>query len=77
MDEAESLREFIRELLLRFDRKTEAWERVQERRHQEYMANFAELRERTREMYAEDRAQRQALLAIIDRLDSGGGTARA
>jgi len=73
MDEAESLREFIRELLLRFDRKTDAWERAQERRHREYMANFASLQADMDILRDESRAHTQALLRVIDRLDNGGG----
>jgi polyhydroxyalkanoate synthesis regulator phasin len=74
VNESESLREFIRELLLRFDRRTEAWERDSERRHREAMARFDALQADMRELREESRAHTQALLRVLDRLD-GGATA--
>jgi hypothetical protein len=75
--ESDDLRQFLRELLLRFDRRTEAWERDSERRHQESMARFNALQQDMDELRAESRAQLNALLRVLDRLDNGGGAAPA
>lgn len=79
MDESESLRDFIRELMLRsdrrFDRTVARWERRAERQHQESMARFNALQEDMRELREDSRAHTQALLRVIDRLDGGGATA--
>jgi hypothetical protein len=88
MAESDDLRTFIRELLLRFDRKWQVIDAETERRFQaaseerrKYFETLdaktdAEAR-RTDEIIAESRAQRQALLAILDRLDANGGGAPA
>jgi hypothetical protein len=72
VSESEDLRTFMRELLLRYDRRAEERERADIRRHQEAMARINEIREETREIIEEGRAQRQTLLRILDRLDGGG-----
>jgi hypothetical protein len=79
MSEGEDLRTFIREIMILFDRRAErsdarmnllARDAAEER--QRY---FDELRVRTDEIIAENRAQRQALFRILDRLDGNGGSA--
>ena len=62
----------MREMLIRFDRKIEAWERDSIRRHQEYMARFDALQTDMRDLREESRAQTRALLRVLDRLDGGG-----
>jgi hypothetical protein len=81
MGENEDLGTFIRELLLRYDRATEA-NRLRMERHfdqaaEERRRNYERLGEKSDEILAESRAGRQALLAILDRLDGKGGTAPA
>jgi hypothetical protein len=79
--ESDDLRTFMRELLLRFDRKWEIIDAETERRFQaaseERRSYFEKLDAKTDEIIAENRAQRQALLHIIDRMDGNGGTAQA
>jgi hypothetical protein len=75
MDDADSLREFIRELMLRFDKRVAEWDRRSERNHREYMARFEKLDASMSELREESRAQTQALLRVLDRLDGGGATA--
>jgi hypothetical protein len=79
MSESDDLRTFIREIMILFDRRAErsdarmnllARDAAEER--QRY---FDELRVRTDEIIAENRAQRQALFRILDRLDGNGGSA--
>src|SRR3954465_11897706 len=65
-------RQFIRELLLRFEKKAAEWDRRSERNHQAYMARFERLDAKSDELLAESRAQRQALLHSLDRLGGGG-----
>ena len=79
MPEGDDLREFIREMLLRFDATAErlhrqvmseiALQREESRRH------FAEQQRKTDDLIAENRAQRAALFRILDRLDGGPATA--
>ena len=79
MDEAdlEYLRDLMRRSDLRWQQTVARWEREAERRHREYMAHFRELQEENRaqreEMREESRAQRAALMAVLDRLTGGGG----
>lgn len=68
--ESEDLRAFIRDLMARFDRGMER-QAVESRRY------FETLDAKTNEVLAENRAQREALLAILDRMDGNGGTAPA
>jgi hypothetical protein len=75
MDDPDSLREFIRELMLRFDKRVAEFDRRAERNHRESMARFDALQEDMRELREDSRAQTQALLRVIDRLDGGGATA--
>jgi hypothetical protein len=79
MDEPpeQPFREFARELLLRFDRSLRRFDAQSERRHAEAMAHIAELRAKSDELIEASRVERGALLAILDRLDGGGGAASA
>jgi hypothetical protein len=70
-------RQFFRELLLRFDRKTEAMEQRSIREHKAEMAQLAVLKEQSDKLIAGSEASRLALLSILDRLDEGGGAAPA
>ena len=81
MAESDDLRAFIRELMARFDRKTDAFERAQrayERQlglmREENRVYFESLKADTVEMQAEGRAGREALYQILDKLDGGGAT---
>ena len=76
MAESDDLRTFIRDLMARSEKNTAAWERRMEaadaldrRRHAEVMAAFAADRERLDEIRAEGGAQREALFNLLDRLD--------
>ena len=73
MESAEPYREFIREMMLRFDRRTTAWDRRLESQHKEYLAHFELVEAEMRELRADSRVHREALLRILDRLDNGGG----
>jgi hypothetical protein len=88
MAESDDLRTFIRELLLRFDRKWEIADAESERRFarasEERRRYFESLRaaaeedaRRTDDIIAENRAQRAALLSILDEMRGRGGTAPA
>lgn len=83
MTESDDLRTFIREILLRFDRKWALEEAARERRFAEAReerrryfeklnAHQKEDREKLDEILAEGRAGRAALFKILDRMDSGG-----
>jgi hypothetical protein len=86
MTESDDLRAFIRDLMARFDRGMDAVERKLEtsreenRRYFEALDRRAEIEaRRTDEMVAtmadiraDNRAQREALFRILDRLDNGG-----
>lgn len=75
MTEGEDLRTFIRAILLRFDRGM-AQVREDSRKYFEVIyAEQREHREKLDEMLAGQRAGRQALLAILDRMDNGGPAA--
>ena len=67
---------FMRELLLRSEKRMQQFDVRMNERHEEIMAGFAEIREAIRE---EGREHRQALLAILDQIRSepGGGAAPA
>ena len=77
MAEPDDLRAFIREIMARFDKKAEAWEAAERRRHAEVMARLDEQRSKTEDVIAENRAQREALFRMLDKLDRRGGTAPA
>ena len=77
MSESQDLREFIREQSLLADRRSE-------RLHQQVMAEITRDREamhrhfdkqdrKLDDVLAENRAQREALFKMMDRLDNGGG----
>jgi hypothetical protein len=81
-------REFIREITLRFEqgmRSLSAEIREELRLHRAESREYFELlwdqaeneRRRTDDLLAESRAQRQALLHILDRLDNGGAAPAA
>jgi hypothetical protein len=69
MAESDDLRTFIREITLRFERGIE---RISEDIHAAIAIQREESRRYFEEMLDENREQRQALLAILDRLDNGG-----
>ena len=85
-DEAQSLREFLRQELLVSRKHSDAHMAAMAKLTTQIETSTAELRRHTEQMnrdhrdfYAESRAQRQALLRILDRLDGGnsGGAAPA
>jgi uncharacterized protein YqcC (DUF446 family) len=69
MAESDDLRTFIQEITLRFER---AIERISEDLRGAIAVQREESRRYFEEMLDENREQRQALLAILDRLDNGG-----
>jgi transposase len=82
-DPAADLRQFMHEILLRFERTMDVliaeMRRDREestRRFDQLTAEFrqhdAESRAELRDLREESRAQRQALLRLIDRFDNGG-----
>ncbi|MFL5911986.1 MAG: hypothetical protein ACJ768_15615 [Gaiellaceae bacterium] len=73
MTESSDLRQFIHEITLRMERNLMAQIEFSERRAQEWNAHFERIHREHEDMRDEDRAQRQALLRILDRLDEGGG----
>ena len=88
MTESEDLRQFIRDLTLRFERATQALsadirEEVRAARdelalHREDSRRYFEVQNaKLDEVIGENRAQTQALLHILDRLGNGGGAAPA
>jgi hypothetical protein len=68
----EYLRDYMRRSDQRFAQTVARWDKRSERKHQETMAHLAQLQVKTDEMIAEGRAQRAALLRLLDRLDGGG-----
>jgi predicted phage gp36 major capsid-like protein len=79
MSESDDLRAFTRDLMARFDRGMDAVERKLETSREENRRYFEALdrraeeeARRTAEIIAENRAQRDALFRILDRLDNGG-----
>jgi predicted phage gp36 major capsid-like protein len=79
MTESDDLRAFIRDLMARFDRGMDAVDRKLETSREENRRYFEALdrraeeeARRTAEIIAENRAQRDALFRILDRLDNGG-----
>ncbi len=88
MAERDDLREFILETTLRVERATRAISaetraelRLLREEDREYFEALreqgSEARRRTDELIDEGRAQRQALLSILDRLDDGGSAPAA
>ena len=61
-------REFMRELLQRHERATEAMIRGLERLQDQVRLEFAKAREERTELLQASRAQTQALFAVLDRL---------
>jgi hypothetical protein len=83
MAESDDLRTFIREIMARFDRGFEQtlarMDRRFEQAAEERRRYFEQLdrkadedAERTRQIVAESRAQREALFRILDKMDNGG-----
>ena len=77
MAESDDLRAFIRELMARFDRKMDAFERQIALMREENRVYFESLKADTVEMQAEGRAGREALFRIFDKLDGRDGPATA
>ena len=84
MAESNDLRAFIRDLMARFDRGIDAVLRQQEIQREEDRRYFEGIeahqradRERLDDILAENRAQRQALFRMLDRLDNGGSAPAA
>lgn len=73
--EAEPYRELIREMTLRIERALREFAQQAERDRNVYLARFETLETGMAEVREESRAQTQALLRVIDRLDGGGATA--
>jgi hypothetical protein len=71
--ESSDLRQFIHEITLRMERSLMAQLEANERRAQEWNAHFERIHREHDDMRDEDRAQREALLRILDRLDGNGG----
>jgi hypothetical protein len=74
-EELEYLREGMRRSDQRFAQQIARWDKRWERTHREIMARFERLDAKSDELLAEGREQRQALLAILDRLDGGNASA--
>jgi hypothetical protein len=81
MSETDDLRTFIREITLRFERGIERISRdirsdvaAQRRESRQY---FERIDRKLEDQLAESRAQRQALLHVLDELRGNGGTAPA
>jgi hypothetical protein len=77
MAEADDLRTFIREIMARSDRGFARMERRMDAAAEERLRHFEKLSAQSDEIIAENRAQREALLRILDRMDGNGGTAPA
>jgi hypothetical protein len=63
-----------------FARSDKRWDEADKRellRHKEVMAQLADQREKTDRLLAESHAHTNALLAVLDRLNGGGGPAPA
>ena len=69
--------EDVRQLILMLDKRAAERERRSIRAHKETMARLAELRAQSDALIEAARVERGALLAILDRLDNGGGAATA
>jgi hypothetical protein len=75
--ESDDLRAFIRDLMARFDRGMAAQAARSQMYFEELRAQGERESRRIDELIAESRAQRQALLRILDRMEGNGGTASA
>ena len=83
-NDSSALREFISQITLRIERAVEVMDRKTDvlaeaitLQREEMRAQFADQRERLDDILAENRAQREALFRMLDRLDDGGGAAPA
>jgi hypothetical protein len=79
MPDSDDLRTFIRDLMIRFDRKMDRIDATMERHAAANRAYFERLdrkldedARRTDDIIAENRAQRQALFRMLDKMDNGG-----
>ena len=70
--DAEVQREFIREMTLRIERALREFSQQASRDRNVYLARFEKLEAGMSQLEAESRAQTQALLRALDRLDGGG-----
>ena len=79
MAESEDLRDFLRELILPFERTMAAVSREIhddiERSREEMRVHFAQQDRKIDDLIAENQAQRQVLLTVARRLDPGDGAA--
>ena len=73
MRESGDLRQFIHEITLRMERSLMAQIEEGRKQAQEWNAHFERIHEELEGIRDEDRAQRQVLLRMLDRLDGGGG----
>ena len=73
MSESSDLRQFIHEITLRMERSLMAQIEESRKQAQEWNAHFERIHREHDDMRDEDRAQREALLRILDRLDGNGG----
>jgi hypothetical protein len=75
VSESQDLREFIREMTIRSEGALAA-HREELREYREAMhRHFDEQARKLDDVLAENRAQREALFKMMDRLDNGGGAA--
>jgi hypothetical protein len=70
---AEPYKEFIREMTLRIERAMRQFAREAREDRLRAQEDHQQLFEELRDLREESRAQRQALLRILDRLDGKGG----
>ena len=81
MGESDDLRTFIREMIALSERRSNAFvaklDRHAEKAAKERRRYFEQLKAKDDEIIAENRAQREALFRILDRMDGNGGTAPA
>jgi hypothetical protein len=75
MSESDDLRAFIREIMARSDRSFARLERRMDAAQEQRLRYFEKLTAKDDEIIAENRAQREALFRILDRMDGKGGTA--
>ena len=72
MNDGEPYREFIREMTQRIERALREFAAEARRDRREAAARFEKLDAKTDQLLEESRTHTKALLAILDRLDSGG-----
>jgi hypothetical protein len=77
VEAAEPYREFVREMMLRFERGMREFGRVMDAQMQAFSIEMRGMRADINDLREESRAQTQALLRMLDRLEGGGGAAPA